>query len=126
MKFYACGICGNMIEYVKESGMKVVCCGQEMTELIPGTSDGAAEKHVPKVTVSGNQVLVEIGSVPHPMTEEHHIEWIVMETKKGSQKVKLDVNDEPKAVFLLAKGDEFVAAYEYCNLHGLWESEKNA
>ena len=123
MKYYACGICGNIVEYVKESGIKVSCCGQEMKELQPGTSDGAAEKHVPKVTVSGNQVLVEIGAVEHPMTKDHHIEWIVLETKRGSQKVKLTDKDKPKALFVLGENDEAVAAYEYCNLHGLWTAD---
>lgn len=122
MKYYVCGTCGNIIEFAKESGVPVVCCGQQMKELIPGTSDGAAEKHVPVVTLNGNHVLVEIGSVAHPMVEEHHIEWIVIETRKGSQKVKLAHTDAPRAEFLLTDGDEYVAAYEYCNLHGLWKS----
>ena len=123
MKYYACKTCGNVIEFAKESGIPVVCCGQPMTELIPGTSDGASEKHVPAVTVDGNRVVVEIGAVEHPMTEAHYIEWIVIETKKGSQKVKLAPTDRPRAEFLLTEGDAFVAAYEYCNLHGLWKSE---
>ena len=99
-----------------------MCCGQKMTEIVPGTSDGAVEKHVPVVSVNGNEVLVEVGSVEHPMVEEHYIEWIVIETKKGNQKVQLSSTDAPKAKFLLADNDEFVAAYAYCNLHGLWKS----
>ena len=67
MKYYVCEQCGNMIEYVKESGVAVVCCGQKMTKLVPGTSDGAQEKHVPVVTISGDKVTVEIGAVEHPM-----------------------------------------------------------
>lgn len=123
MKYYICEHCGNIIEFVKDAGVPVMCCGQKMTELVPGTSDGALEKHVPVVTRNGNHILVEIGSVSHPMMENHYIEWIVIETKKGSQKVKLTHTDAPKAEFLLAEDDEFVAAYEYCNLHGLWKSE---
>lgn len=123
MKFYVCEHCGNIIEYVKDAGVPVVCCGQKMTELVPGTSDGAQEKHVPVVTVDGNKVTVSVGSVEHPMTEAHYIQWIVIETKKGSQKVELNYTDAPKAEFLLAEGDAFVAAYEYCNLHGLWKAE---
>ena len=120
MKFYICEHCGNIIEYVKESGVPVMCCGQKMTELVPGTSDGAHEKHVPVVTVDGDKVTVEVGSVEHPMVEEHYIQWILIETKHGSQKVNLAPNMKPRAEFILADGDEFVAAYEYCNLHGLW------
>ena len=73
MKYYICEHCGNIIEYVKDSGVPVMCCGQKMTEIVPGTSDGAVEKHVPVVTVSGNEVLVQVGSVEHPMVEEHYI-----------------------------------------------------
>ena len=123
MKYFSCKTCGNIIEFAKESGVPVMCCGQPMTELIPGTSDGAAEKHVPVVTVDGNKGVVEIGEVEHPMVEAHYIEWIVLETKKGSQKVKLTPADKPRAEFLLTEGDVVVAAYEYCNLHGLWKAE---
>ena len=123
MKYYVCEHCGNMIEFVKDAGVPVMCCGQPMKELTPGTTDGALEKHVPVVTIEGNRVMVEVGSVIHPMIETHYIQWIVIETKKGSQKVKLSYTDEPKAEFLLTEGDEFIAAYEYCNLHGLWKSE---
>lgn len=78
---------------------------------------------MPVVTQNGNHILVEVGSVEHPMVEAHYIEWIVIETKKGSQKVKLTHTDVPKAEFVLSDGDEFIAAYEYCNLHGLWKAE---
>lgn len=120
MKYFVCEHCGNIIEFAKSSGVPVMCCGQKMTELVPGTSDGAHEKHVPVVKQDGNHILVEIGSVEHPMVEAHYIEWIAIETKKGNQKVKLSYTDKPKAEFILTEGDEFIAAYEYCNLHGLW------
>lgn len=123
MKFYVCEKCGNIIEFVKDKGIPVMCCGSKMQELVPGTSDGATEKHVPSVKAEGNRVLVQIGSVEHPMTEEHHIEWILVETEKGCQKVNLKAGDAPKAEFLLSEDDSFVAAYEYCNLHGLWRTE---
>lgn len=123
MKYYICEHCGNIIEFAKNKEVPVMCCGQLMTELVPGTSDGAVEKHVPEVSINGNEVLVEVGSVAHPMVEEHFIEWIVIETKKGSQKVQLNPTDEPKAKFLLAEDDELVSAYAYCNLHGLWKSK---
>ena len=121
MKFYVCEHCGNIIEFVKESGVPVMCCGQKMTELVPGTSDGAYEKHVPVVTIDGDKVIVEVGSVEHPMVEVHYIQWIAIETTRGSQRVKLQNTDKPIAEFKLADGEKFVAAYEYCNLHGLWK-----
>jgi superoxide reductase len=121
MKYFVCEHCGNIIEYVKETGVPVMCCGQKMTELIPGTSDGAHEKHVPVVTMDGNKVTVEVGSVEHPMVEAHYIQWIAIETTKGSQRKKLEYTDKPIATFCLTEDEEFVAAYEYCNLHGLWK-----
>ena len=121
MKYYICEHCGNIIEYVKDSGVPVMCCGQKMTEIVPGTSDGAHEKHVPVVIVDGDKVTVEVGEVEHPMVEAHYIQWIAIETTRGGQKVKLEYTDKPRAEFKLADGEEFVAAYEYCNLHGLWK-----
>lgn len=122
MKYYICEHCGNIIEYVKETGVPVMCCGQKMKELVPGTTDGAHEKHVPAVSINGDTIVVEVGSVEHPMVEAHYIQWIAIETTKGSQRVKLEYTDKPKAEFKLADGESFVAAYEYCNLHGLWKS----
>ncbi len=91
-------------------------------ELIAGTTDAAVEKHVPVVSVDGNKVTVVVGEVPHPMTEAHLISWVYLETKKGGQFKVLTPSDEPKAVFVL-EDDEPIAAYEYCNLHGLWKKE---
>ena len=122
MKFYRCDHCGNIVTFVHSAGVPVMCCGQKMTELVPGTTDGAAEKHVPVVHVEGNQVRVQVGSVEHPMLEEHHIEFIAIETKQGSQVKYLKPGEKPQAVFALAEGDQLVAAYEYCNLHGLWKA----
>ena len=121
MKYYICEHCGNIIELIKASGVPVMCCGQKMTELIPGTSDGAHEKHIPVVTIDGDKVVVEVGSAEHPMVEAHYIQWIAIETTKGSQRINLAYTDKPRADFKLADGEEFVAAYEYCNLHGLWK-----
>ena len=122
MKFYICDTCGNLIQSIWESGAKIVCCGHQMRELIPGTTDGAAEKHVPVISRDGNKVIVSVGSIAHPMIPEHYIQWIVLETRKGSQRVELSPLDEPKAEFLLTEVDEVIAAYEYCNLHSLWKS----
>lgn len=121
MDFYICKHCGNIIAYVRDSGVPVVCCGEKMQRIEPNTTDGAHEKHVPVIEVEGNKVTVKIGSVEHPMIEEHHIEWIALQTKQGNQRKELKPGDAPTACFSLCDGDEVEAAYEYCNLHGLWK-----
>jgi len=123
MKFYVCNHCGNIVQYVKNKGVPVVCCGEKMSELIPGTSDGAVEKHVPAVKVEGSKVTVTVGSVEHPMQDAHYIEWVILETEKGYQKVELKPDQPPVAEFIVPEGDKPIAAYEYCNLHGLWKAE---
>ena len=122
MKFYKCAHCGQIVAVVKKTQVPVMCCGEPMTEMVPGTSDGAVEKHVPVYEVADGKVTVTVGSVPHPMLEEHYIEWIALETKMGNQRKSLKPGDEPKACFSICEGDEVVAVYEYCNLHGLWKS----
>ncbi len=121
MKFYRCTHCGNIIAIVKSSGVKVSCCGDNMVEIIPGTTDAAAEKHIPVFEVSGNKVTVTVGEVAHPMTEEHYIEWISLQTKQGNQRKALKPGSEPKACFMICDGDEVEAVYAYCNLHSLWK-----
>ena len=121
-KFYICEVCGNIVEKVKNSGVPVVCCGKPMTELVAGTTEASVEKHVPVVVQDGNTVTVTVGSVIHPMTEEHYIEWIVIKTKNGVQRVNLSPNQEPKAVFALADGDVVEECLAYCNLHSLWKA----
>lgn len=123
MKFYVCKHCKNLVTLLHESGVPMMCCGEKMTELVPGTSDGAFEKHVPAVSVDGNTVTVKVGEVEHPMLENHYIQWVVLETKKGAQIHYLKPGEKPETVFALAEGDEAIAAYEYCNLHGLWKKE---
>ena len=122
MKFFKCNHCGNIVSYVQDNGPKVICCGEEMVELVPKTADSAVEKHVPVVEVDGSQVKVIVGSTLHPMAEEHSIQWIALETEQGSQIKYLKPSQEPVAVFALTPGDKVVAAYEYCNLHGLWKA----
>ena len=121
MEFYICRHCGNIIAYVKNSGVPVICCGEKMTRLVPNTTDASQEKHVPVVTIKDNIVTVAVGSVEHPMTEEHHIEWIALHTRGGNQRKPLEPGDKPEACFALCEGDEVVNAYAYCNLHGLWK-----
>lgn len=121
MRFYRCRHCGNIIAYAHYSGVDVVCCGEEMQEIIPGSTDGAKEKHVPVITVEGNKVTVKVGSVDHPMIDAHYIMWIALETKYGNQRHELKPGDAPEATFIINDGDEVIAAYEYCNLHSLYK-----
>jgi len=121
-KFFICKHCGNIIGMVDDRGAPVVCCGEPMTELAPNTVEAAREKHLPAVTVSGNTITVQVGSVPHPMTEEHHIAFVYVESERGGQRKALKPGEEPRCAFCFAD-DKPVAVYAYCNLHGLWKTE---
>lgn len=123
-KFYICEHCGNIVEMVHDAGVKPVCCGQKMNELVPNTVEASGEKHIPAVTVKEGIVEVNVGSVDHPMVEEHFIEWVQLITDKGIQRKYLNAGDAPNAVFPLGD-DKAVAVYAYCNLHGLWKTELN-
>jgi superoxide reductase len=92
-----------------------------MQELVPGTVDASLEKHIPVIEQNGQEVVVKVGSVTHPMEEVHYIEWIILETNKGVHRRNLKPGEEPVASFVLAADEEVVAAYEYCNLHGFWK-----
>ena len=122
MKFYCCSHCGQIVAIVKETGVPVICCGEPMQEIVPGSVDAAVEKHVPVYEVKDNKVVVTVGSTEHPMLPEHYIEWIALETKQGNQRKALKPGDEPKACFALCEGDEVVSVYAYCNLHSLWKA----
>lgn len=121
-KFFKCEHCGNIIAFVDNKGVPVMCCGEKMKELVPNTTEAATEKHIPVYTVNGNKVSVEVSTVEHPMLEEHFIEWISLETKQGNQRKVLKAGDAPKAEFLISDGDEVTNVYAYCNLHGLWKA----
>lgn len=121
-KFYICERCGNIIAMVKSSGVPVMCCGQKMAEIIPGTTDAAVEKHVPAYEVKDNKVYVTVGAVEHPMVDAHYIEWVSLQTKFGNQRKALKPGEEPKVCFAICEGDEVEAVYAYCNLHGLWKA----
>ncbi len=97
--------------------------GSKMTPLPANTVDAAKEKHVPAVEVNGKKISVKVGSVAHPMTEAHLIEWIYLQTKKGGQYRHLTPSDKPEAEFIVAEDDEPIAVYEHCNLHGLWKAD---
>ena len=120
IEFLKCKHCGQIIKKVVDSGVPVMCCGEKMEVLTPNTTDAAREKHVPEVSVDKNIVTVMVGSVEHPMTEMHYIEWIILETSHGSYKYNFKPNDKPEAKFILRDDEVFIKAYAYCNLHGLW------
>ena len=122
LAFYKCNHCGNVAVKLYDKGVPMMCCGEKMQLLEAGVTDAAQEKHVPVVTV-GDVIHVKVGSVLHPMEEEHFITMIVLETENGFQVKNLKPGEEPKADFVVAPGDKAVAVYEYCNLHGLWKTE---
>ena len=118
-KFYKCAHCGNVVQKVVDNKVPVFCCGQKMEELVPGTVEASVEKHLPVVTDLGNGVLrVEVGSVHHPMLDEHHIAFVYVETERGG--IRIDLKDEPVCEVYVGQ-DRPIAVYEYCNLHGLWK-----
>lgn len=122
-RFFRCEHCGNIYAVVKDSGVPVMCCGQKMKEIVPGSVDAAVEKHLPVFSIDGGKVYVVVGEVEHPMSEEHSIEWISIQTKFGNQRKCLEPGDKPAACFSICDNDEVEAVYAYCNLHGLWVSE---
>jgi len=122
VKFFICRHCGNLIGMINDSGVPVHCCGEEMEELVPNTVEASGEKHIPVVTVEDGAVNVNVGSVDHPMVDEHLIEWVYLQTDKGGQRKELKSGDDPNVTFSF--GDEKpIAVYAYCNLHGLWKTE---
>ncbi|MDY6035724.1 MAG: desulfoferrodoxin family protein, partial [Bulleidia sp.] len=112
----------EIIEVILGDDTTFTSNGSDMVELVANSTDAAGEKHVPVITVDGNKVHVVVGSVIHPMSEEHSIQFIALETKNGVQRKALNPTDKPEATFVLNEGDEVVAAYEFCNLHGLWKA----
>ena len=123
MSFYRCAHCGKIVSVVVDGGGTLVCCGEPMQLLKANTTDAAKEKHVPVVTVEGNKVVVNVGSVDHPMTPEHLINFIMIETNLGKQYKGLTAEDKPHAEIALQDDEKLIAAYEYSNLHGLWKAE---
>lgn len=123
MKFFKCRHCGKIIAVVNERNVPTICCGEPMSEMIPNTSDGAFEKHVPVYEVKDNVVTVTVGEVKHPMMENHYIEWIAIETNFGNQRKVLKPGEEPVAKFALLEGEKVIRVVEHCNLHGLYATK---
>ena len=132
LNFYRCNTCGNLIEIIDASGVVPVCCGHSMDRLIPSTIENAMEKHLPLcpnisgLCISGAdtsdccKLTVKVGQITHPMTEEHYIQWILLQTNQGIYRKMLTPSEAPKASFYLQKDEKVIAIYSYCNIHGLW------
>ena len=120
LKFYRCDHCKNVVVMVHDSGVVPVCCGEPMKKLEPNTVDASQEKHVPTVTRENNRITVNVGTVDHPMTEEHYIEFIALQTETGFRIAYLHPGDKPSVDFY--EDEPVISVYAYCNLHGLWKT----
>ena len=128
MNIYYCKHCKNLVVSINDSGVPMKCCGENMTLLVPNTEDGAKEKHIPVASIEDDKLLVKVGCVEHPMTEDHYIEWIAMETPHGFFVKYLKPGTKPEKVFPLIQGCDACKTakktiYAYCNLHGLYSTE---
>jgi len=123
MEFYICKHCGNIVGFARNTGVKVKCCGEDMVKLEANTVEASFEKHIPVVEVNGNIVKVTVGSDLHPMTVEHNISWVAVETVQGNQRKVLKVDSKPEVSFAMLDGDKVKTVYAYCNLHGLWKKD---
>ncbi|MEI6627338.1 MAG: desulfoferrodoxin [bacterium] len=118
---YKCAVCGNIVEVIHVGGGQLVCCGQPMILQIENTVEASLEKHVPVIEKQGNNILVKVGSVAHPMEDKHFIEWIEVNIDGKSCRQYLNPGDKPEATF--CGSGENISARAYCNLHGLWQSK---
>lgn len=124
MQIYKCDVCGNIVEVLHAGNGELSCCGQPMKLMKEDSTDGAVEKHVPVIEKTDTGYHVKVGSAAHPMTEAHSIEWIELITPDGKVYTQfLKPDEKPEAVFDNIKADS-VSARAYCNLHGLWKSDK--
>ena len=121
MKIYKCKTCGKIVVLFDDPCCPTMCCGQPMVELVPNTEEGAHEKHIPVIEEKGNEVIVKVGEVAHPMMEQHYIPLIILHTDQGYKIKHLHPGDEPVAKFALLDNEVVLSAYEYCNLHGLYK-----
>lgn len=118
---YRCNICGNITEVLHTGASSLVCCGEKMELLVENSVDAAKEKHVPVIEKTEGTIKIKVGEVPHPMEEEHHIEWIEIIAGDVIDRVYLKPGDKPEASFNISA--ENIIARAYCNLHGLWSKE---
>jgi superoxide reductase len=120
LEVYKCEVCGNIVEMIHAGQGELVCCGKPMKLFVENTTDAAQEKHVPVVEKTAGGVKVKVGSVAHPMEDDHYIEWVEVITDGKAYRQFLNPGEAPEAAFDVKGGD--VTAREYCNKHGLWKS----
>ncbi len=120
LQIYKCEVCGNIAEMVHAGAGQMVCCGQPMKLYQENKVDAAKEKHVPVIEKTVEGFKVKVGSVPHPMEQNHYIEWIEVIADGKAYRQFLTPGEAPEAVFAIKA--EKVVAREYCNLHGLWKA----
>lgn len=125
MIFYRCPYCGNLIYMVEDSGVAPVCCGEEMEPVEVNHTEASFEKHIPMLLSKGFHWTVTVGETLHPMKREHFIQWIALLTDRSCYVRRLVPGDEPVAAFDIRPGEEVIAAFAYCNLHGLWRGSGN-
>ena len=121
--FYRCPICGNIIGMIQDAGVVPVCCGQPMEQLTANSVDAAVEKHVPVIIQKDRMITVTVGETPHPMTNEHFISWIYLQTSLGGHRRILKPGDKAEACFCLCEGETPINVFSYCNIHGLWAAD---
>jgi superoxide reductase len=117
MKFYICPICGNIMTLISGNIDLMKCCGNSLVELTPNTVEASTEKHIPEYEIKNNKIIVSVGSVLHPMEENHHISFIALVNPKETKIVKLNITDKPITEFSYTENSTI---YAYCNNHGLW------
>lgn len=121
-KFYKCRVCGNVILKLVDSNITPTCCNRTMSELAPNTVEANGELHLPFICrINCSTLKVVVGKISHPMTTEHNISFIALETKTGILIHYRKPSDEPETLFFTS--DTPIAVYSYCNLHGLWKTE---
>lgn len=122
MNNFKCNICGNLVGLINDGGGELVCCGEPMEKLVAKSENEGLEKHLPVVSFADKLLTVKVGSVPHPMTELHYINWIVIKYNNITQRKRLEYTDLPEAEFTISENFDSVEVYEYCNIHGLWKT----
>ena len=121
-EFFICDKCGSMLNVLCECAEEEKNCKEALRKLEANSTEAATEKHIPAVTVKGNEICVQVGSTEHPMAEEHFIMWVYLETEHGGQFKRLNPGEAPRVKFTITE-DKPVAVYEYCNIHGLWKKD---
>lgn len=119
-RFYICETCGNVIGFIDGNPDRITCCGKPMQLIIPNSVDASKEKHLPYLIDNGEDLIVRVGEVEHPMEEEHYISWIAQVTENETTRIRLKPNEKPEVKFKNIKG---ATIYAYCNKHGLWAIE---